>query len=153
ANLKIRIFKSDNQKPETTITIPLFIIRFAKKLIPKNISSSLQEKGIDLDSIKEERVIFEGSALEAVPLFPKNINVAAALSLAGVGPKRTAVRIIVDPKIKRNTHQIEVEGEFGKFITRTENLPAPFNPRTSYLAALSAIACLRKITNPLKLGG
>jgi hypothetical protein len=53
ANLKIRIFKSDNQKPETTITIPLFIIRFAKKLIPKNISSSLQEKGIDLDLIVE----------------------------------------------------------------------------------------------------
>jgi aspartate dehydrogenase len=113
----------------------------------------ITEKGIDLDTIKEERIIFEGPAIEAVPLFPKNINVAAALSLAGVGPKRTIVRIIVDPKIKRNSHQIEVEGEFGKLITRTENLPAPFNPRTSYLAALSAIACLQKITNPLKLGG
>ncbi len=113
----------------------------------------IKEKGIDLDAFKEERVIFEGTALEAVTAFPKNINVAASLSLAGVGPKRTIVRIIADPKVKRNSHQIEVEGEFGKLLTRTENIPAPFNPSTSYLAALSAIACLKKITNPLKLGG
>lgn len=130
-------------------------VRLTTRKPPQALKSApyIIEKGIDLDAIKEEKVIFEGTALEAVPLFPKNINVAAALSLAGVGPKRTTVLIIVDPKIKRNTHQIEVEGEFGKLITRTENLPAPFNPRTSYLAALSAVACLRKITNPLKLGG
>jgi aspartate dehydrogenase len=130
-------------------------VRLTTRKPPQALKAApyIMEKGIDLDAVKEERVIFEGTALEAVPAFPKNINVAAALSLAGVGPKRTIVRIIVDPKIKRNSHQIEVEGEFGKLITRTENLPAPFNPRTSYLAALSAIACLQKITNPLKLGG
>ena len=113
----------------------------------------ITEKGIDLDHLQQERVIFEGNALEAVPAFPKNINVAAALSLAGIGAEETMVRIIADPDVTRNSHQIEVEGEFGRLTTRTENLPSPFNPRTSYLAALSAVACLKKITSPLKMGG
>jgi aspartate dehydrogenase len=113
----------------------------------------IREKHIDLDAIKEAEVIFEGTPLDAVPAFPKNINVAAALSLAGVGAERTMVRIVVDPNIERNCHQIDMEGEFGRLTTRTENLPAPFNPRTSYLAALSAVACLRKITGSLKVGG
>ncbi|MBN2374547.1 aspartate dehydrogenase [bacterium] len=111
------------------------------------------ERGIDLDKLESEQIIFEGNALEAVKAFPKNINVAAALSLAGVGPSDTKIRIVADPRAIRNTHQIEVEGEFGRLMTITENLPSPFNPRTSYLAALSAVSCLRKITSPLKMGG
>lgn len=113
----------------------------------------ITEKGIELDQFQDERVIFEGNALEAVPAFPKNINVAATLSLAGIGAEKTVVRIVADPKATRNSHQIEVEGEFGRLTTRTENLPSPFNPRTSYLAALSAVSCLKKITSPLKIGG
>ena len=105
------------------------------------------------DLAAQAEVIFEGSPLDAVPAFPKNINVAAALSLAGVGAERTLVRIVVDPDAERNCHQIEMEGEFGRLTTKTENLPAPFNPRTSYLAALSAVACLQKITGTLKVGG
>ena len=111
------------------------------------------KSGIDLDALTGEQVIFEGSALDAVPAFPKNINVAAALSLAGIGAQKTMVRIVADPKATRNTHSIEVEGEFGRLVTRTENLPAPFNPRTSYLAALSAVACLKRITASLRIGG
>jgi len=110
------------------------------------------EKGIDLDALDKETVIFEGSAQEAVRAFPKNINVAATLSLAGVGPERTRVRIIADPALKNNIHEIEIVGESGKIVTRTENVPSAFNPKTSYLAVLSAIAALQGITSPFKVG-
>jgi len=110
------------------------------------------EKGIDLDALDRETVIFEGSAQEAVHAFPKNINVAATLSLAGVGPERTRVRILADPALKSNIHEIEIVGESGKIVTRTENVPSTFNPKTSYLAVLSAIAALQGITSPIKVG-
>ncbi|MEW5801376.1 MAG: aspartate dehydrogenase [bacterium] len=110
------------------------------------------EKGINLDTLDREMVIFEGSALEAVSAFPKNINVAATLSLAGVGPERTRVRIVADPALKSNIHEVEIVGESGKIFTRTENVPSAFNPKTSYLAALSAIAALRGIVSPVKVG-
>lgn len=110
------------------------------------------ENEIDLDSIKEERVIFEGSTLEAVKGFPKNINVAAALSLAGIGPERTRVRIMTSPHYTTNSHEIEVVGEFGRLVTRTENVPSPTNPKTSYLAILSATATLRTFLCPIRIG-
>jgi aspartate dehydrogenase len=110
------------------------------------------EKKIDLKNLKEPTVLFSGSAAEAVPAFPANVNVAAALSLAGVGAEKTKVRVIADPECKRNIHEIEVEGEFGKLFARTENVLSPFSPRTSYLAALSAIALLRRITSSLVVG-
>ncbi len=107
---------------------------------------------IDLKSFKEPTLIFSGSATEAVPAFPANINVGAALSLAGIGADKTEIRIIAVPGLEKNTHEIEVEGEFGKLLARTENVLAPFSPRTSYLAALSAIGLLRRITSPLVVG-
>ena len=110
------------------------------------------EKNINLDALDRETVIFEGSAQEAVRAFPKNINVAATLSLAGVGPERTRVRIVADPALKSNIHEIEIVGESGKIVTRTENVPSTFNPKTSYLAVLSAIAALQGITSPFKVG-
>jgi aspartate dehydrogenase len=109
-------------------------------------------KKIDLDAINKETVIFEGTAAEAVKGFPKNINVSAALSLAGIGAEKTRVKIIVDPGIKRNIHEIEVKGEFGRLVSRTENLPSPKNPKTSYLACLSAIATLKGIVSSIKVG-
>lgn len=122
---------------------------------PKGLKGApyILENNIDLEGLSAEKVLFEGNALEAVKAFPQNINVAASLSLAGIGPEKTLVRIIADPDAKRNSHQIEAEGEFGRLLTRTENLPSPFNPRTSYLAALSAISCLKNITRCLKIGG
>ena len=107
---------------------------------------------INVENIKEETLLFEGSALEAVSGFPANINVAATLSLAGIGPKKTRVRIFASPQLNINVHEIEVTGEFGKFVTRTENLPSPKNPRTSYLAVLSAMAVLKQIADNVKVG-
>ncbi|MDY6966766.1 MAG: aspartate dehydrogenase [Halobacteriota archaeon] len=112
----------------------------------------LKEKGFDLDSLEEEKVIFIGSAGEAVKLFPANVNVAASISIAGIGQENTKVRIVADPALSKNTHEIHVEGEFGEFRTRVENVPSPFNPKTSYLAALSAIATLKKIAEPIQVG-
>ncbi|UCG94767.1 MAG: aspartate dehydrogenase, partial [Candidatus Aerophobus sp.] len=112
----------------------------------------LARKGIKLSEIKEKTVLFEGSCREAVKAFPQNINVAASLAFAGVGLEKTRVRVVVDPALKRNVHQIVVEGDFGRLETRTQNLPSPNNPKTSYLAVLSAIATLKGIVNPLKVG-
>jgi aspartate dehydrogenase len=103
------------------------------------------ENNIDLDAIVEEQVIFDGTAEEAVSGFPKNINVSAMLSIAGVGPKKTLVRIITSPEYTVNSHEIEVEGAFGRLVYRTENVPFPDNPKTSFLAALSAVATLKQL--------
>jgi aspartate dehydrogenase len=110
------------------------------------------EHEIDLENLQEPTVIFSGPAAQAVLGFPANVNVAAALSLAGIGPEKTIVHIIADPGCDRNTHEIEVEGEFGRLLARTENIPAPFNPKTSQLAALSAIGLLQRITSSLVVG-
>ena len=107
---------------------------------------------IDLLSFHEKTLLFEGSAKEAIEAFPANVNVAVSLSLAGIGTKDTRVRVFVDPNAIRNIHEIYVEGVFGNFTCRIENVPSPDNPGTSYLAALSAIATLKKITEPLQIG-
>ena len=110
------------------------------------------ENNIDLSSIHEETILFQGSAKEAIQGFPKNVNVAIALSLAGIGSEKTRVRIVCSPHYKANSHEIEVEGEFGRLIAKTENVPAPQNPRTSYLAVLSAIATLKGILDYSRIG-
>lgn len=112
----------------------------------------LLEKNINLRGIKDKIIVFEGSCQEAIKAFPKNINVAATLSFAGIGVEKTKVRIIADPSLKRNIHHIIVKGDFGKLEVTTENVPSPSNPRTSYLAVLSAIATLRQIVNSVKMG-
>lgn len=100
---------------------------------------------INPDEIKESTVIYDGTAEEAVRLFPANINVAALISLAGIGSTKTKVRIVADPKTDKNTHEIQASGKFGKFSIKIENVPSESNPKTSRLAILSAIECLRKI--------
>lgn len=109
------------------------------------------EHGIDLSSFNKKTLLFEGSAEEAVKAFPANVNVAAAVSLSGFGAKML-VKVFVDPEATKNIHELMVEGDFGKFTCAVENVPSPSNPRTSLLAALSAIATLKKITNPLQIG-
>jgi len=99
---------------------------------------------ISLDSIDSPTIIFEGSAKVAVSLFPANINVAALLSLSGIGSEKTSVKIIADPNTDKNTHRIEAFGKFGKMTFIIENLPDPENPKTSRLAILSAIETLKK---------
>jgi len=96
---------------------------------------------------------FETSASEAVRLFPKNVNVSALLSLAGIGSHETMVKVVVDPSTDKNTHHIESEGKFGKITTTVENVPDATNPKTSRLAVLSAIEMLRSIcTDEIKIG-
>ena len=99
---------------------------------------------INLDSINSPIVIFDGTARDAVSLFPANINVAALVSLSGIGSDKTSVKIIADPNTDKNTHHIEATGKSGKMIFTIENIPDPQNPKTSRLAILSAIETLRK---------
>ncbi|PSL41543.1 aspartate dehydrogenase [Planomicrobium soli] len=100
----------------------------------------------------EEEVLFEGSAYDAVEKFPKNVNVALVLALAGIGVKQTKVRVIVDPAIEQNTHTIEAEGDFGRMQLQVENHPMPSNPKTSLLAALSILAVLQNKGQALRIG-
>lgn len=110
------------------------------------------KNSIDIFSFREKTLLFEGNAQDAVRAFPANVNVAAALSLAGIGSKKTLVRVFVDPEAKRNIHEITVEGDFGTFTSWVENVPSPDNPKTSFLASLSAIATLKKLSSPLQIG-
>jgi aspartate dehydrogenase len=108
---------------------------------------------IDLDEINSSTVIFEGNAKEAVSLFPANINVAALLSLTGIGSEKTDVKIIADPNTDKNTHHIEAEGKFGKMTFTIANYPDENNPKTSRLAILSAIETLKKYClNDIQIG-
>jgi len=108
---------------------------------------------INLDEINEPSTIFEGTASEAVRLFPKNINVSALLSISGLGSHETIVKIIADPNTTKNTHEIKARGKFGQITTKIENVPDSNNPRTSRLAILSAIETIRSIcTSDIKIG-
>lgn len=97
-------------------------------------------------------LLFSGPAREAVEQFPKNVNVAATLSLAGLGFDQTHVQVAIDPLATRNSHKVIIEGSFGRARIEVENLPSPTNPATSYLASLSAIALLRRIVSPVEIG-
>ena len=112
----------------------------------------LLENGIDVEVIKEETVIFEGNAASAIKAFPKNINVSVLLSLAGIGPENTKVRIVVSPEFTKNSHEVEIIGKAGTIVTKTSNVPSPLNPKTSYMAVLSAIATLKEYFSVVKIG-
>lgn len=98
---------------------------------------------INVYAITKKTTIYEGPALDAIRKFPANINVAAILSLAGIGLERTKVKIIVDPYTNMNQHEIAASGKFGEMIISVRNIQSPTNPKTSFLAVLSAIECLR----------
>jgi len=112
---------------------------------PKGLAGApyLIENGLDVESLTEPKVVFEGSAREACKAFPHSVNVAASLSLVGIGPDETRVRVVADPHATVNTHEILAEGAFGQLKTVTDNLPSPRNAKSSYLASLSAVAELR----------
>jgi aspartate dehydrogenase len=100
---------------------------------------------IKLDKITEKTTVYEGAAADAVRAFPANVNVAAVLSLAGIGVDKTKVRIVADPAATTNQHEIVATGGFGELRIAVSNVPSPGNPKTSFLAVLSAIECLRSI--------
>lgn len=111
----------------------------------------LETHGISLEGLDTARLVFSGSAREAAAGFPANVNVAAALSLAGIGPERTMVEIWADPTVTRNCHRIDVEADSARFSLSIENVPSE-NPKTGRITALSALAALRKLHAPLRIG-
>jgi aspartate dehydrogenase len=121
---------------------------------PKGLAGAphLVATGIDVMAMTETACIFRGSAREAAKGFPANVNVAAALSLAGIGPDATRVEIWCEPGSTRNIHTIEVEAEAARFTMTIENVPSAENPRTGRLTPLSVIACLEGLVSPLKIG-
>jgi aspartate dehydrogenase len=111
----------------------------------------LEEQGISIDQIVERTLIFAGSAREAAKGFPANLNVAVALSLAGIGPDRTMLEIWADPGITRNMHTITVESDAALFSMSIENIPTE-NPKTGRITAQSVLALLRKLSAPMRVG-
>jgi aspartate dehydrogenase len=111
----------------------------------------LVKNGIDVSSLKEPLKVFEGSARDAVRGFPANVNVAAALGIAGIGLDRTTIEIWADPSIERNMHTIRVDADSASFTLSIANIPSE-NPKTGRITALSIIAALRKLGSPLSVG-
>jgi aspartate dehydrogenase len=109
------------------------------------------ERKISVAELKEPLKIFDGSAREGARGFPANVNVAAALSLAGIGPDKTQLEIWADPTVKRNTHRIDVDADTVRFSMTIENVPSE-NPRTGRVVALSVVAQLRGLVSELKVG-
>jgi aspartate dehydrogenase len=109
------------------------------------------ENNIDIERITEPLRIFDGTARAAAKGFPANLNVAVALSLAGIGPDRTKLEIWADPTVTRNIHRIEVESDSARFSMSIENIPSE-NPKTGLITALSVIAYLRKLRASLRVG-
>ncbi|SOC40611.1 aspartate dehydrogenase [Ureibacillus acetophenoni] len=117
-------------------------------LTTRKPASSLIDEAID-----EAKVVFEGSAIEAIRQFPKNMNVSIVLSLAGIGFEKTRVSLIADPHIDKNVHHIEIVGDFGEATFTITNNPLPENPKTSYLAAMSILGTLNRLDGRLRIGG
>lgn len=112
----------------------------------------LIEKGLSMDDVRAPLQVFAGSARDAIKGFPANVNVAVALSLAGIGPDRTRVEIWADPTVTRNTHTIEVRSEVSDFTIQIAGVPSEENPATGKLTPLSVIAALRRLTAPIVVG-
>ncbi len=129
-------------------------VRMVTRKPPESLAGApyLEEHGIDLEGLTEARRIFAGTAREGARGFPANVNVAAALSLAGIGPEETRLEIWADPAQTRNAHHIVVEAAAARFEMRIENVPTEENPRTGKLTPLSVIAALRGLTAPLRVG-
>jgi aspartate dehydrogenase len=112
----------------------------------------LDQHGIDVTAIETATRVFKGNAFDAAAGFPANVNVAAALALAGIGPERTMVEIWADPGVTRNTHTIRVEAAAARLTMTIENVPSEENPRTGRITPLSVLACLKGLVSTLKVG-
>lgn len=123
----------------------LHMVTLTTRKPPEGLSGApyLLENGISIENLTEPKVVFEGTAQDAVKAFPANVNVAGALSFTGIGPEETKVCIIADPNATMNSHELDAEGAFGSLKTITTNLPSPRNAKSSYLASLSARVELR----------
>lgn len=104
------------------------------------------------ETITGEKVIFTGNAAKAIKQFPKNVNVSIVLSLAGLGVNETDVMLVADPNINKNIHELMMKGPFGEMCLTIKNNPLPENPKTSYLAAMSILGTLQRLTNVVQIG-
>ncbi len=109
----------------------------------------IKQMGINIDEIVEKTLIFKGNAFDAAKAFPANVNVAATLSMAGIGPEKTQVEVWADPNVAGNTHEITVKGGSSTIISRVENQPDPSNPKSSMLAGYSVVAALKKMNEQI----
>ena len=116
-------------------------------LTTRKPASSLIQEPID-----EVKVVFEGKAVDAIKQFPKNMNVAIVLALAGIGMQKTKVCLMADPNIEKNVHHVEIAGDFGEATFTITNNPLPENPKTSYLAAMSILGTLKRLDGKFKIG-
>jgi aspartate dehydrogenase len=112
----------------------------------------VNDMNVDLDALTSPLTLFDGPAREGVPLFPANVNIAAVLSMAGVGFDRTRLKVVADPALTHNTHFIEIRGKAGNISIKLENVPAPENPKTAWLACYSGLAALKLIQSPVRYG-
>jgi aspartate dehydrogenase len=112
----------------------------------------LVDNDISVENLTEPKLVFEGTARDGARGFPANVNVAAALSLAGIGPDKTTLQIWADPTVTRNTHTVQVEAEAARLTMTIENVPTEENPKTGKITALSVLATLRRMTGPLRVG-
>ncbi len=117
-----------------------------------NDNAYVQKRRINLSQIKKETVLFEGGVREAVQCFPQNINVAATIALACGARDKMRIRISTSPEFKVNSHELEVVGAFGRMSAKTENVVCPDNPKTSFLAVLSAVQTLKQYFQEVKIG-
>lgn len=129
-------------------------VRMVTRKPPASLAGApfLEANQISLDGLDAPLKIFDGTAREGAIGFPANVNVAAALSLAGIGPDRTLLQVWADPALERNTHHIEVEADSARFSMTIENMPSEENPRTGKITALSVIATLRRLASPMVVG-
>jgi len=129
-------------------------VKLVTRKPPRGLAGApyLERHGVSLEGLTAPLRVFAGSAREGARGFPANVNVAAALALAGIGPDRTELEIWADPAVTRNTHRIEVEADSTRFTMTIEGVPSEENPRTGKLTPLSVIACLRGLVEPLRVG-
>jgi len=128
-------------------------VRMTTRKPPRGLAGApyLVAHGISVEGLNAPKLVFSGTAREAAAGFPANVNVAAALALAGIGPDRTTIEIWADPTVERNCHQITVDADSARFTLAIENIPSE-NPKTGRITALSALAALRKLNAPLRIG-
>ncbi len=112
----------------------------------------LEEQGISLENLSEPRLVFAGTAREGARHFPANVNVSAAVSLAGIGPDRTRLELWADPSISRNMHRVTVEADAARFTVEIEGVPSPDSPRTGLLTPQSVVSTLRGLVSVLTVG-
>ena len=107
---------------------------------------------IQLNNLIEPKLIFKGSATDGAKAFPANVNVAAAVGLAGIGADKTKLEIWADPNLKRNTHKVQVDSDSAVFEMSIQNVQTPENPGTGKITGLSVVACLRGLKSSFKIG-